>query len=147
GIGGCIVGGYVCDRMDRKQAYLLFGLVMAASSLAMAFGPRTPITFLLFATAYNIAVGLSYAAYSAVTLEAIGRGAAATKFNLISSISNVPLLVVVLVDGWAQSRWGSSGMLVGETIIGVAGVMLYAVVAYATRNLTWARLTGRPAAA
>jgi PAT family beta-lactamase induction signal transducer AmpG len=147
GIGGCIAGGYVCDRMDRKQAYLLFGLVMAASSLAMAFGPRTPIAFLVFATVYNVAVGLSYAAYSAVTLEAIGRGAAATKFNLISSISNVPLLVVVLVDGWAQSRWGSSGMLIGESIIGVAGVLLYAVVAYGTRHLTWARLTGRPAAA
>ena len=147
GIGGCIVGGYICDRMDRKRAYLLFGLVMAAASLAMAFGPRTPMAFLLFATAYNVVVGLSYAAYSAVTLEAIGRGAAATKFNLISSISNGPLLVVVLVDGWAQTRWGSRGMLIGESIIGVSGVALYSVVAYATRDLTWARLTRRPAAA
>ncbi|MDE2487173.1 MAG: MFS transporter [Alphaproteobacteria bacterium] len=147
GIVGCVIGGYVCDRMDRKRAYLLFGAVMAGASLAMALGPHTPWAFLVFASLYNLTVGLSYGAYSAVSLEAIGQGAAATKFNLISSISNVPLLVVVLVDGWAQTRWGSSGMLIGETILGLAGIALYALVAWATRGLTWSRVFGRRAAA
>lgn len=147
GIGGCIVGGYVCDRMDRKRAYLVFGALMAASSLAMAFGPRTPIAFLVFASLYNVTVGLSYGAYSAVCLEAIGQGAAATKFNLLSSISNVPLLVVVLVDGWTQTRWGSSGMLVGETVLGLCAIALYSLVAWATRGLTWRGLFRRRAAA
>lgn len=145
-IAGCIVGGYVCDRMDRKQAYLLFGAVMAAESLAMALGPRTPLAFMVMATLYNGICGLAYGAYSAVVLESIGQGAAATKFNLISSISNVPLLVVTLVDGWAQSRWGSGGMLIGETVIGLAGIALYVAVAWSTRGLTWARVLGRPAA-
>ena len=146
GIGGCIVGGYVCDRMDRKRAYLLFGALMAASSLAMAFGPRTPMAFLVFASLYNVTVGLSYGAYSAVCLEAIGRGAAATKFNLLSSISNVPLLVVVLVDGWAQTRWGAGGMLIGETVMGLSAIALFSLVAWATRGLSWERLRGRRAA-
>src|SRR5205807_560018 len=26
---GCFAGGYVCDRMDRKAAYALFGVMMA----------------------------------------------------------------------------------------------------------------------
>jgi PAT family beta-lactamase induction signal transducer AmpG len=147
GIGGCIAGGYVCDRMDRKRAYLLFGAVMAASSLAMAFGPRTPMAFLLFATVYNVAVGLSYAAYSAVTLEAIGQGAAATKFNLISSISNAPILVVTLVDGWAETRWGAGGMLLVEAGLGVIAIAIFGVVAWTTRGLSWSALFGTRAAA
>ena len=145
-IAGCIAGGYVCDRMDRKRAYLLFGAVMAAESLVMALGPRTPLAFMVMATLYNGICGLAYGAYSAVVLESIGQGAAATKFNLISSISNVPLLVVTLIDGWAQSRWGSGGMLIGETLLGLAGIALYAAVAWSTRGLTWARVLGRPAA-
>jgi PAT family beta-lactamase induction signal transducer AmpG len=147
GIAGCIAAGYVCDRMDRKRAYLLFGVVMASISLAMAFGPRTPWAFLVFATLYNAAVGLSYGAYSAVTLEAIGRGAAGTKFNLISSISNVPILVVVLIDGWAQTRWGSGAMLIVETVLGIAGIAFYAAVAWGTRGLTWRAVFGRRAVA
>ena len=35
--------------------------------------------------------GAGYAAYSAVVLEVIGRGAAATKFNLMASVANVPV--------------------------------------------------------
>lgn len=147
GIAGCIAGGYICDRMDRKRAYLLFGVVMASISLAMALGPRTPWAFLVFATLYNGAVGLSYGAYSAVTLEAIGRGAAGTKFNLISSISNVPILVVVLIDGWVQTRWGSGAMLIAETVLGVAGIAVYAAVAWGTRGLTWGAVFGRRAVA
>jgi MFS family permease len=147
-IPGCILGGYMADRMDRKRAYLVFGVLSAVTALAMAAGPRTPAAFLAFVCVYNFAVGFCYGAYSAVTLEAIGKGAAGTKFNLISSISNMPLLVITLVDGWAETRWGSGGMLVTEAALGVAAVAIYGVVAVATRRLTWDVLLRRsPAAA
>jgi len=144
---GCIAGGYLADRIDKKRAYGLFGLGLAAVAVAMAWGPRTPMAFLVFACVYNLVVGFCYGAYSAVTLEAIGKGAAATKFNLISSISNVPLLVVTLVDGWAETRYGASGMLYAEALLGVAGVAVYAAVAVATRGLSWGVLFRRGSAA
>jgi MFS family permease len=140
---GCIAGGYLADRMDRKQAYNLFGLALAIVAVAMAFGPRTPMAFLVFACLYNFVVGFCYGAYSAVTLEAIGQGAAATKFNLISSISNVPILVVTLVDGWAETKFGATGMLWTEAALGVAAVALYYAVAWATRRLSWQLLLGK----
>ncbi|HEY2356277.1 MAG TPA: MFS transporter [Phenylobacterium sp.] len=144
---GCIAGGYLADRMDRKLAYNLFGLALAAVAVVMVFGPRTPMAFLFFACLYNFVVGFCYGAYSAVTLEAIGQGAAATKFNLISSISNVPILVVTLVDGWAETKFGVSGMLWAEAAMGVGGVALYYAVASATRGLRWEMFAGKRAAA
>jgi PAT family beta-lactamase induction signal transducer AmpG len=146
-IPGCILGGYFADRMDRKRAYLLFGILSAVSALAMAASPRTTTAFLLFVCLYNFIVGFCYGAYSAVTLEAIGKGAAGTKFNLISSISNVPLVVVTLVDGWAATRWGAGGMLVTEACLGAAAVAIYAVVAFGTRGLSWSVLFGKGAPA
>jgi MFS family permease len=142
-IPGCIAGGWLADRMDRKLAYNLFGLGLAAVAVAMALTPRTPLAFLAYACLYNAVVGFCYGAYSAVTLEAIGQGAAATKFNLISSVSNVPILVVTLADGWAETRFGAAGMLYVEAAMGVGGVALYAAVAAATRGLSWSLLFGR----
>jgi len=146
-IPGCIAGGYLADRMDRKRAYGAFGVALAAVTLVMAFGPRTPLAFLVFACLYNFVVGFCYGAYSAVTLEAIGQGAAATKFNLISSLSNVPILLITLIDGWAETRWGATGMLLTEAGIGVAAVAVYSLVAAATRGMSWGVLFGKRAVA
>jgi PAT family beta-lactamase induction signal transducer AmpG len=144
-IPGCIAGGYLADRMDRKRAYGLFGIALALVAVGMALAPRTPIAFLGFACLYNFIVGFCYGAYSAVTLEAIGKGAAATKFNLISSISNVPILLVTLVDGWAETRFGATGMLWTEAGMGVAAVAFYGMVAIATRGMSWGALFPRGA--
>ena len=146
-IPGCIAGGWLADRIDKKRAYSLFGIGLSAVAVAMAFGPRTPMAFMIFATTYNFAVGFCYGAYSAVTLEAIGKGAAATKFNLISSLSNVPILVVTLVDGWAETHYGATGMLYAEASLGVIGVAVYGVVALATRGMSWGVLFRRGSAA
>jgi PAT family beta-lactamase induction signal transducer AmpG len=146
-IPGCIAGGYLADRMNRKRAYAVFGVALAAVAVAMAFGPRTPAAFLVFACVYNFVAGLCYGAYSGVTLEAIGKGAAATKFNLISSISNAPVLVVTLVDGWAETKFGATGMLLTEAGLGVAAVAIYSLVAVATRGMSWGVLFGKRAVA
>jgi hypothetical protein len=146
-IPGCIVGGYFADRIDKKRAYSLYGVALSAVAVAMALAPRTELSFLIFACLYNFTVGLCYGAYSAVTLEAIGKGAAATKFNLISSLSNVPILVVTLVDGWAETKFGATGMLYVEAGLGVAGVLVYGLVAVATRGMSWGVLFRRGSAA
>jgi MFS family permease len=142
-IPGCIISGVVADRIDRKLAYAIFGVALSGVAVAMALGPRTPVAFLVFACLYNATVGFSYGAYSAVTLEAIGKGAAGTKYNLISSLSNVPILIVTLVDGWAAAKFGVTGMLYVEASLGVAGVVLYGLIAWATRGLSWGVIFGR----
>ncbi len=143
-IPGAVAGGYLADRMDRKLAYALFGVASALTAVAMAVGPRTPLAFLLFASLYNLIIGFCYGGYAAVTLEAIGKGAAVTKYNLVSSISNVPILVVTEIDGWAATQWGSGAMLWVEAGLGVVGVVFYVLVARSTRGLTWKKLFPGP---
>ncbi|MEI9985748.1 MAG: MFS transporter [Aliidongia sp.] len=79
---GCLIGGYLCDHLPRRSAYLVFGVVLALTALAMALAPRTETAFIIFTSLYNFVIGFTYAASTAVALEAIGRGAAATKYNL-----------------------------------------------------------------
>ena len=131
---GCLVGGYWCDRMDRKTAYALYGLLQAVCAIAMAIAPRTEPMYIVFTTLYAFISGLTYAGFSAVVLEAIGLGAAATKYNLFASLSNMPIAYMTLVAGWAHTRWGATGMLDTEAVICVAAIIVFMAIAAAMRR-------------
>ncbi len=66
-----------------------------------------------------------------MVLETIGLGAAATKFNVYASLSNMPIAYMTLVDGWGHARWGAAGLLNVEAAIGVVGIVVFVVVAMA----------------
>ncbi|MEO8674740.1 MAG: MFS transporter [Casimicrobiaceae bacterium] len=136
---GCIAGGYGSDRLDRKTAYALYGLLMALCAVAMALAPRIESMYIVFTLAYAFIQGLTYAAFTAVVLEAIGHGAAATKYNVFASLSNMPIAYMTVVDGWAHERWGAAGLLNVEAAFGVVGIVVFIAIAMATRR--------RPAAA
>jgi PAT family beta-lactamase induction signal transducer AmpG len=129
-----VFGGYVCDWMDRKTAYVAFGVIQALVAVGMALAPRTPEMFAIFGIAYAAATGLAFAGYAALTLETIGAGAAATKFNLLASVSNVPLLYVAAIEGPVQTRFSSAAMLLTEAGLALAAALLFAVVVLATRR-------------
>ena len=55
------------------------------------FAPRTENTFIVFTLLYAFITGLTYAGFTAFVMEALGLGAAATKFSLFASLSNMPI--------------------------------------------------------
>ena len=130
---GSIVGGYVCDRMDRRAAYALFGVLGGVTAAVAAVAPKTPEWFIVFGLSYNAALGMAYAAYAAANLEAIGRGAAATKYTLFASVANIPVTLMPLADGWADTRGGASALLWVEFGTAVAAAGIFALVVLATR--------------
>jgi MFS transporter, PAT family, beta-lactamase induction signal transducer AmpG len=132
---GCLIGGWLCDRMDRKTAYNLFGIVVAAATVAMALSPRTQAMFVGYVLLYAFLLGFCYAGYAAVVLETIGRGAAATKFNVMGGISNLPIIYAAFVDGWAHDKWGSNGFLYADALLGVIGVIVFIGAALLVRTL------------
>jgi len=136
---GCLVGGYWCDRMDRKKAYWVFGIVQSACAIAMAISPRTEFVYIAYVMLYAFISGLTYAAFSAVVLEAIGHGAAATKYNVFASLSNMPIAYMTLVEGWAHTRWGASTMLWTEAGICTAAIVFFMGMQLALRERHGAR--------
>ncbi|MFI5371262.1 MAG: MFS transporter [Candidatus Eisenbacteria bacterium] len=122
---GCLIGGFICDRMHRKKAYALFGVMEAACAVAMGLAPRTEFTYIVFTLLYALIVGFTYAGFTAFVLEAMGLGAAATKYNLYASLSNFPIMYVTSIDGWAHERFGPSGMLFTEAAVGMAGLVVF----------------------
>lgn len=123
--GGCLAGGWLCDRMDRKTAYALYGVLQVLCAVAMALSPRTEMTYIVYTTAYAFITGLTYAGFSAFVLEAMGMGAAATKYSVFASLSNTPIAYMTSVNGWAHGKWGPGGMLYAEAVSGALGLALF----------------------
>jgi MFS transporter, PAT family, beta-lactamase induction signal transducer AmpG len=122
---GCLIGGWICDRMNRKAAYALFGVLQASCAVAMAAAPRTESVYIVFTSLYALITGLTYAGFTAFVLEAMGMGAAATKYNVFASLSNTPIYYMTRIDGWAHTRWGPAWMLVTEAALGIVGLLLF----------------------
>lgn len=126
---GCLAGGWICDRIDRQSAYVWFGVLQAASAIAMALFHRTSDMFVLWVSIYAFTNGLCYSAFSAFVLEAIGQGAAATKYNALAALSNIPIFYMTKLDGWTHDNWGTIKMFFTEAGLAVAAALIFGLLA------------------
>jgi MFS transporter, PAT family, beta-lactamase induction signal transducer AmpG len=133
-MAGCIVAGFICDKMDRKTAYNIFGILSAGLVIGMALAPRSEAMFVVFTCTYAFLLGMSYAAFGAVVLEAIGAGAAATKYNIFAGLANIPIFYQGVIDGWAHDKWNAGGMLCAEALATFAGLAFFYLVMLAARQ-------------
>ena len=129
-IPGCVIGGYLCDILPRRTVYMFGALGCALAEAAMAWGPHTPGWFSFFVVLNAVLLGLSWAAVAAVAFEQLGATATATVAAVLSSISNLPVVIMVAIVGASQAKHGSSGMLLIEAAFGVGSVIVYGVVAW-----------------
>src|SRR5213595_785179 len=125
---GCVIGGWVADRVGRWWSYFGSGFLMALVAIIMAVTARTPNAFSVGVLAYALTCGMAYAAFSAIVLLAIGRGAASTKYATLSSLGNLPVVYMTASDGWVHDRFGTAWMLHSEALIGIICIVLALVV-------------------
>jgi len=125
---GCLLGGWLCDRMNRKTAYVVVGMIQAAADVGMAFCPHTALMYGIWGLIYSFSVGLTYAAFNAFVLEVIGTGAAATKFEVYASISNLPIILMSAVAGIAYTKWGANGMLNTDALCAIAAIIVFMLI-------------------
>ena len=121
---GCIIGGWVADRVGRWWSYFGSGVFIALVAIVLAIAPRTPSAFAAGVLAYALFCGMAYAAFSAVILLAIGRGAASTKYAALSSLGNLPVVYMTALDGWVHDKYGTLWMLHFDALSGVVCVVI-----------------------
>lgn len=140
---GCIVGGWLCDRLGRFWVFFGGGGVVAGIAIVLAVLPRTPHVYAVGVLAYALAMGAAYGAYTALIFYAIGKGAASAKYAIFASFGNVPVAYMTAFDGWAHDRWGVSGMLNGEALLGLACIAFGLVALWNIERLGGLKVTVR----
>lgn len=123
-VAGCLVGGYMADKIGAWRGYMVAGGICAVVALVMALLPYTPAVFIGGVLVYTFGIGLINACFSAVILLAIGKQNAATKYSLLSSLGNLPVVYMTAINGWSHDTFSTRIMLVAEAGIGVAFILL-----------------------
>src|SRR5581483_3702060 len=139
---GALIGGRFLDRLDKRRAYLVSGLLIAAVDAIMACAPRTGITYIAGTLAYSLVAGLCFAAFTAVVLEIIGEvdRSAATQYTLFDAAGNLATSYLACMDGHgyelfkARGLPGSGGLLMTDTGMNVAGVIALGLMLWLLRR-------------
>jgi len=120
---GCVVGGWIADRVGFWWTYFTSGIAIAAVAIIMAIAARTPASFSVGVLFYAFTNGVAYAAFSALVLLAIGKGAASTKYAALCSLGNLPVVYMTALDGWVHDRYGTAWMLHFDGLAGVVCIV------------------------
>jgi MFS family permease len=126
-IPGCITSGYLCDRFPRRTVYMGCALVAAIGEGLLAFAPHTPAWFAAIALVGAALTGLAYGSVTAVYFELLESVGAATVGGVLGSLCSLPVVIVTMLIGAVQARYGSVAMLLVEAGLGVVSVAAYAV--------------------
>ncbi len=127
---GALIGGWICDRADRRTVYAVFGILNALSAVWLYLGPAAPFTFATGYSMYALTVGLFNGAYVALILEVLGdrKRGASTGYAFFSSSGNVNNSYMTWLDGIGYRHAGARGLMATDAAFcGVGGLILFAV--------------------
>jgi MFS family permease len=125
---GCIAGGFISDKWGNWIGYFGSGIFCALITVGIAMFPYQPMVYIIGVLLYNFGMGLINAAFSSVILYAIGKHNAATKYALLSSLGNLPVVYMTSIDGWAHDKYNSKSMLSIEAAAGILFVLISVIV-------------------
>jgi PAT family beta-lactamase induction signal transducer AmpG len=142
-IFGSLAGGWLSSVIDKRRAYAVSGVILALFTFGMALSPQNIYFFTGGVVAYNFALGMCYATFTAFVLDIIGHTGGATKYNLFASLANMPIYTMALVDGWVATKHGRTMMLWIDGLAGVVGAVVLMAIVFVLRKR---RLDPPPAA-
>lgn len=125
---GCVAGGFIIDKFGIWKAYFGLGIICAVITAAMAVLKMQPSVFAAGVLVYGFTTGLVYGAYTALLLYACGKKYVPTKFSLLSSLGNLPVVYMTAIDGWVHDKHNSRYMLMSEAVIGVLFVIIFILI-------------------
>ncbi|HZB87507.1 MAG TPA: MFS transporter [Terracidiphilus sp.] len=109
---GSMSAALIPVRIRAPIAYLLAGIVNAATLLIFALGPQRPAIYFAGTVLFLFTIGLCYSLFTGVVLEFLGDSgkSGGARYSIINSFGNVPVAYMTFVDGRGYAHWGPRGM-------------------------------------
>jgi MFS family permease len=122
---GCVVGGLIADKWGVWIAYFGSGVICASVTILMAVMPYQPVVYITGVLVYGFSTGLMYAAFTAIIFFVIGKRHVATKYSLLASLGNLPVVYMTTFDGRMHDKFNSRIMLSSEAVVGILFVIIF----------------------
>jgi len=137
---GCIIGGWLSDRLGRRRSLAWFIVAMTPVTLWLAWTlwhvgwihpvdpahragvvvPALAVTvFWVTSLAYCLANGMMYGARAALFMDVSNARVAATQFTAYMALLNLGIAYSAKWQGWAVDRYGYPITLLADAFIGL----------------------------
>lgn len=119
---GALAASFIPVRVRSSVAFLLAGLVNAATLAIFAIGPLRPAVYFTGTVLFLFTIGAGYALFTGVSLEFLGGSgkSGSSRYAIINSIGNVPVAYMTYLDGRGYAHWGPRAMPAVDAIITAA---------------------------
>jgi MFS transporter, PAT family, beta-lactamase induction signal transducer AmpG len=134
---GALAVSLIPVRVRASVAFLIAGLVNAASLAILAIGPLRPMVYYISTVLFLFTIGACYALFTGVSLEFLGSSgkSGSSRYAIINSLGNLPVAYMSWVDGRGYAHWGPRGMPAADAILSTIGAsLLLAHFVFSRRN-------------
>lgn len=113
-------------RIRAPIAFLLAGLVNAATLAILALGPLRPTVYFTGTVLFLFTIGACYAFFTGVALEFLGPSgkSGSARYAIINSLGNLPVAYMSWIDGRGYAHWGPRSMPGADALVSAAGATL-----------------------
>jgi MFS family permease len=115
---GCLAGGWVPARIDRRVAYAVAGAVVAIPAFFIAFAPANSSAYIVGTVIYLFAIGLTSTVCMGLVLEVVGAvgHSGSLRYSILMALSYVPIAYMTWIEGRAAHFWGFRAVPAMEAI-------------------------------
>lgn len=113
-------------RIRAPIAFLLAGLVNAATLALLALGPLRPAVYFAGTALFLFTIGACWAFFTGVALEFLGRSgkSGSARYAIINSLGNLPVAYMSWLDGRGYAHGGARAMPGTDAAVSAAGATL-----------------------
>jgi MFS family permease len=115
---GCLAGGWVPARIDRRVAYAVAGAVVAVPAVFIAFAPANSIAYIVGTVVYLFFIGLTSTVCMGLVLDVVGAvgHSGSLRYSILMALSYVPIAYMTWIEGRAAHAWGFRAVPATEAI-------------------------------
>lgn len=123
---GAMSASLIPIRIRAPIAFLLAGLVNAATLAVLALGALRPSVYFTSTVLYLFTIGTCYALFTGVALEFLGGSgkSGSSRYAIINALGNLPVAYMAYLDGRSYAHWGPRAMPGADAVLSAVGATL-----------------------
>ena len=123
---GALAASLIPIRVRAPIAFMVVGLVNAATLAVLSLGPQRPVIYYAGTVLYLFTIGAGYALFTGVALEFLGGSgkSGSSRYAIINSLGNIPVVYMTWLDGCGYAHWGPRGMPAADALVSGLAILL-----------------------
>ncbi|MGH9562139.1 MAG: MFS transporter, partial [Terracidiphilus sp.] len=121
---GALLASLIPIRVPARIAFMVAGLVNTGTLALLSLGPQRPAVYFASTVLYLFTIGAGYALFTGVALEFLGGSgkSGSTRYAIINSLGNIPVVYMTWLDGRGYAHWGPRGMPAIDALVSATAV-------------------------